>query len=671
MRKRPIASRTPSSRAHKMSTLGVGAAASLLCRCAGLACAVLAIPAHARAQAATPVDGAAVPATTSDAPLAVADEFDGARHLVTGIEIRYIRENSLLPTEEEVLAATVVLVRTADGFIAPREGFPGQSFTLAQLADDATPYLYDSALALIAPAVFDRLTKGYGLIGVYAEPDPRQFAVVDGEVVDRRPADLTSMTVEVTTGIITDVRTIGMGERLKEGESVNHPVHQRIRDRSPVRPDDGTTDYAIDVPRGDLIDDYIYRLSRHPGRRVDVAVGASGDQPGSVNLDYIVTENKPWFLYFQLANNGTDSTNNWRERFGFVHNQLTNADDILTLEYMTAGFEDIHAFSGSYSRPFFGSDRLRWRVYGSWYTYDASEVGLPNANFEGEGSSVGGEFIWNFFQRRDLFIDAIGGIRAESVEVDNNFANIHGDEEFLIGYTGLSLEQQRESSSTVATAMVEFSLEGGEEPEIDKLGRFDADGDWTVARLGAQHSFYLEPLLNPSLDESPGLAHEIALTAQAQIAFGNRLVPNFQQTAGGLYTVRGYPEAVVAGDNAFIASAEYRYHLPRGLSSSVQPSEFFGTPFRFRPQYPYGPVDWDLIFKGFVDFGRVTHEDRQSFEEDATLVSVGIGAELALSRTLNVRVDWGVALYEIEDALGRTEVDEGDSEVHFVLTVIF
>ncbi|MCA9307371.1 MAG: hypothetical protein KDA16_12615, partial [Phycisphaerales bacterium] len=188
---------------------------------------------------------------------------------------------------------------------------------------------------------------------------------------------------------------------------------------------------------------------------------------------------------------------------------------------------------------------------------------------------------------------------------------------------------------------------------------------------GAQHSFYLEPLLNPSLDESPGLAHEIALTAQAQIAFGNRLVPNFQQTAGGLYTVRGYPEAVVAGDNAFIASAEYRYHLPRGLSSSVQPSEFFGNPFRFRPQYPYGPVDWDLIFKGFVDFGRVTHEDRQSFEEDATLVSVGIGAELALSRTLNVRVDWGVALHEIEDALGRTEVDEGDSEVHFVLTVIF
>lgn len=109
-------------------------------------------------------------------------------------------------------------------------------------------------------------------------------------------------------------------------------------------------------------------------------------------------------------------------------------------------------------------------------------------------------------------------------------------------------------------------------------------------------------------------------------------MPNFQQTAGGLYTVRGYPEAVVAGDNAFIASAEYRYHLPRGLSSSVQPSEFFGTPFRFRPQYPYGPVDWDLIFKGFVDFGRVTHEDRQSFEEDATLVSVGIGAELAAFR---------------------------------------
>ena len=59
------------------------------------------------------------------------------------------------------------------------------------------------------------------------------------------------------------------------------------------------------------------------------------------------------------------------------------------------------------------------------------------------------------------------------------------DEEFLIGYTGLSLERQRESSSLVASATVEFSLDGGDESSIDRLGRFDSDADWTVARRRA------------------------------------------------------------------------------------------------------------------------------------------------------------------------------------------
>ncbi len=619
-----------------------------------------------------PVTEAAPPESpTPGVPMGVADDLDGERRLISGIDIRYIRENRLLPSGAEVLQATVTLVRTPDGFIAPRDGLAAETLTLAQIGADPTPYLYDSALALIAPAVVRRLNSDFGLIGVYAEPDPRQFAVVEGQVVDRRPPDRSTMTIEITTGVLTQVRTIGVGERIKEGEGVDNPIHQRIKDRSPVRADDGSVEQAIDVLRGDLIDDYIYRLNRHPGRRVDVAVGAAGDQPGAVTLDYIVTENRPWFLYFQLANTGTESTDDLRERFGFIHNQLTNSDDTLSLEYMTANFDDIHSFSGSYSRPFFGSERLRWRVYGSWYTYDASEVGLPDANFEGEGSSVGGELTWNVFQHRDLFIDLVGGLRADRVEVDNQFAGIEGDEDFVLGYAGATLERNRETSSTFASAMFEYSLVGGDEPEIDRLGRLMADEDWAIVRLDAQHSFYLEPIFNSDLDESSGLAHEVALTGRVQASLGDRLVPNYQQTVGGLYTVRGYPEAIVAGDTTFIASAEYRFHLPRTFSPSPEPGELFGNPFRWRPQYAYGPVDWDLIFKGFVDYGRVLNEDRQSFEEDATLVSVGIGAEFALSRALNFRIDWGIALHEIEDALGDSEVDEGDSEVHFVLTVIF
>jgi hypothetical protein len=79
-----------------------------------------------------------------------------------------------------------------------------------------------------------------------------------------------------------------------------------------------------------------------------------------VTLDYLVAENKPWTAYAELSNTGTKQTNEWRERFGFVHNQLTRSDDILRLDYATAGFDRSHAVNVDYSFPIL-SDRVRAR----------------------------------------------------------------------------------------------------------------------------------------------------------------------------------------------------------------------------------------------------------------------------------------------------------------------
>ena len=597
------------------------------------------------------------------------DASDGGRHRITEIIIEFARENPAHPSQEDVLLGGISLLETDSGFIAPRQGIPSTDIQLADFPLLERPWFYDSALARIAPAVVIRLQQ-LGLIGVYAEPDREQFIVAEGRVLDRRGADDTSLRLIITTGRVTEVNTTGLGERLPEEETVNHPVHARIRDRSPIQPGDAAPEGTVDLLRRDEIDRYVHFLNRHPGRRVDVAVAATGEEPGAVALDYLVTENRPWLLYFQIANTGTESTDALRERFGFIHNQLTNSDDILSVEYLTSNFSDFHAFVGSYERPLFNNDRVRGRVYGSWYTYEASDVGQPNADFDGDGYSIGGEVIWNFHQINDHFFDAIFGARYESIEVDNNLAGIEGDEGFVIGYVGARYERTGDAASTRASATIEFSIDGADD-SVDNLGRIDADDNWVTLNLGVSQSFYLEPLINPALSEDATLVHEVYLSARGQVAFDHRLIPNYQRVVGGLFTVRGYDESVVAGDSVFIGTAEYRFHLPRTFAPDPQPAVFFGTPFRFAPQYKYGPVDWDLILKAFVDVGVTSNSDRKSFEEDNTLVGVGVGAELALSRHFRARVDLGVALDDAETIGGRVENESGDVRVHFQVTLVF
>lgn len=642
----------------------------LLAACAGLVPAV--------SQRALAQDQPTTPAPTP-APEAPARIDDGQRRAVSSITIRYVRDNPGHPAPGELLNSTVELAELEDGYAAPRlSERPDARIVTLRLADLATldkPYLYDSTLPLLAPAVVARM-QHMGYIGIFVEPDPEQFTVVAGKVIDLRAPEDTSLTLLVTTGVVTGVRTVGMGDFLPEADRINNPVHERIIRRSPVAPWRAQDAYADpprprkDLLRRDLIDDHVFRLNRRPGRRVDVAVAPTGEEFGGVTLDYIVTENRPWFLYAQAANNGTSDTGDWRERFGFVHNQLTRNDDIFSIDYVTSGFEDVHSITTTYEAPVGDSERWRWKAFGNWNEYTASDVGFAGADFTGRGWYAGGQVIWNFFQSGDFFLDAVAGARWQRVEVDNELADVTGEEDFVLPFVGVKLERFREYVRTSASLTLEGGFTNGSNDEIDDLGRADVDSDFATIQFDAAHSFYLEPLFNPDLATAGSLAHEISISAFGQVSLGDRLAPNFQQIAGGLYTVRGYPEAVAVGDSVFIGTLEYRWHIPKGMSPDSKPGEFFGRPFRYVPQFQYGPTDWDLIFRAFVDFGRTVNVDRLPFEQDQTLVGSGIGMELVLTRHFSARVDWGFALRSITDDAGD-DVDAGDNEVHLVFTLVF
>lgn len=642
----------------------------------------------APASAQQPVDVNAIkptaPAGTPDALGPTAE--DGARYQISRFILRYKSEHPDLPSFEQLREAPVRLGVSSVGYVAPREGGPSVVLKLGDVIEGTQGVFFRSAVDEVRRALVAEL-NARGVIGVFVQLDPED--VDEAADKDLRPATRSELGVVIWTGKIKSLRSIGTGERLGKNEpAINSKdlVHTRIRAQSPAQ--------EGDVIRRDRIDDFLFRLNRHPGRRVDVALAPAGgpDNPEDVAVDYLITESKPWTLYAQLSNTGTRQTEEWRERFGFVHNQLTGHDDVLRVDYVTGGFKESNAITGSYEFPLL-SDRIRMRLYGMWSEFDASNVGAAGEGFGGRTWQVGTEVAGLLWQQRESFLDVFGGVRWQNVSVTDQqllpSPDATGEANFLIPYGGLRFDRTNEIMSTNASLSLEASLPdlaSTSDDAANRLGRRQVDDGWVVVKFDAQHSMYLEPLFDRGawLGGRGGgtfgatLAHEVVASLRGQAALGSRLIPNEQDVLGGLYSVRGYPESVSAGDSAVVVSLEYRFHYPRTFAASepgrigerAMPTSWpFGKDFRWAPQQPYGQADWDLVFKGFIDAGQTQVTDKLIGEFDNTLVGAGVGAELQFKRNFMARIDWGFALSSVDESGGT--VDAGDNRVHFLFTLLY
>ncbi|MCI0674735.1 MAG: hypothetical protein L0Y42_03045 [Phycisphaerales bacterium] len=567
----------------------------------------------------------------------------------------------------ELAQTEIRLTKTANGYVPP--GADVTEFKLIEAPKDR--YSLRAIYSICSQLV--RALNERGMIGIEVSTDQ-----IEPNGDDRRQGQ-TALQLTISTGEVVQVRTLAAGERINPQLRENNPAHQWIRDHSPVQPRTEGGAVRGSLLRQDLLEEYLFALSRHPGRRVDMAL-SQGDVPGGAVLDYIVTENDPWLWYTQVSNTGTSQTKSVRERFGLIQNQLTGRDDTLTLDYITAGFQDTNALLGSYEWPLDDDRTWRARGFASWSQYTASDVGFAGEDFEGESWSIGGEVSTNIFQYREFFIDAIAGLRFDNIKVDNQAVAIVGEAGLLIPNIGARFERTTQIDNTMGAVFLEFCSAGWtgvDEAELTELGRFLPSEDWVVLRWDATHSFFLEPLLDPDWEdpeaEGSKLAHEIQAVFKGQYAFDRRLIPQFEQVVGGLYTVRGYPESVVAGDSTVIGNLEYRFHVPRAFyqrpdgRETVPEPQLFGGPFRWVPQTPYGTADWDVVLKAFFDAGWAGISEPFFFESDHTLLSAGVGIDFLFKRNLTVRVDWGFVLRALEDL----DVNSGSNRVQFVATFLF
>ena len=697
---------------------------------------------------------------------------DGPHFRVTQFVFEYGRNltHPGLPALTTLDDLEVSLGLTDEGYVAAREGAETVRLRLGDLPLAGQQEFYASAILQVNLAVVNHFVERCRLVGVYICPHPedileqrvvRPGGALSASFEDRRGARTTLREV-VMVGIVSDVRTVASGERVRESQRINNPVHERILRDAPVAPapayralllapsvfarDSFRRERRVDAPSGrpytavvgtiqgstepaeqsleypatiwgpqqaqahalaagaawqeaapasrhdllnkDALDSYVCWLSRHPGRRVDLAVAASGERPGDVGLDFLIAESKPWLAYTQYSNTGTRATDTDRLRFGFIHNQFTNNDDILSLDYSTACFDDSQAFIGSYSAPVSGLDRLRWEAHANWHQFDATQIGAGDADISGDGWTAGGDLVVNVLQRGDFFLDALAGAEWRHIEATNPDFSLSatGDSaraDYLVPHVGLRAERVREISALNAEASFEWNqpgVSGADRQERQVFGREETDSNWHLWQGSAAYSCFLEPLLAPAAWQDPcsrwaTLAHEVMLGGAWQYAGDKRLIPNNRMVAGGLYSVRGYPESVVAGDTAFFAQTEYRFHVPRAVNPrrakeqgpGGKTLDLWGRRFRYLPQHPYGRADWDLILRAFFDVGRTLNTDRMVGEYNETLAGAGLGAELKLYQNVSLRLDWGVPLISTNDG----EADAGVSRVRVVVTLVY
>ncbi len=602
---------------------------------------------------------------------------DGWAIPVGVIRLNYAPHIAGQPPPTLLLNAPIKLAKLPSGYATPwamlgsakritRPGVPLVVTDIQRLNAGGTKQIHASAINAIEQQLVAFLNHK-GIAGVWITVSPKQFR--DNRSI-RQSGD-TGLDLIIHTTAVSAVQTIAEGGRFTgQKTAVNNPELSWIQADSPLQPASApATASSESLLNRRALDNYIDALDRQPGRQVSAAISPSA-VPGEVALKYLVHQSNPWTAYFQLANTGTPQTNIWRETYGFTDTELTGNDDILSINYSTAGFTRENDVNASYSIPIMNPDRLRFRVYAGYDSFSSADVGFPGNSFNGDQSNIGGEFILNLFQHRRLFIDGIVGLKYQHIFVDNTLLGITSTGDFIQPYIGLHAERYTPTNQFTADATVLVSRTSDSEVTLEDLGRPNVERDPTIFQGDVSDAFYLEPLLEPSAYAAgkSTLANQIVISAQGQGAFNQRLIPESEAIAGGLYTVRGYPEAATAGDSVGIETLEYRLHIPRLFPVNPKPPMVFGSPFRFAPQQPYGNPDWDLILKSFLDVGEVINSQRLSYEQNPILVGTGVGAELDLKRNISLQVDWGIALNSIGTVADGNRVTAGSSQFNFVFT---
>ncbi len=595
-----------------------------------------------------------------------------------------------LPPAQSLLDAPVTLGQSKDALNGPGNGERDLPITLSQIK---TPETFSGdALQAIYGSIVGQINKR-GIYGVFVVVDPDQINPSTGEDLRKGTTPLTLLVyASEVRQVRTIVKPVAKYPFKTASTIVDDSKYAKITAHSPLKGPTKTTQGSL-LERSAL-QDYLDRVNRFPGRRVDVAVTASGEDAGVI-LDYIVHVEHPGvFLFDQTSNTGTQASGEWRTRLGGEIRQLTGLDDTLDLSFETSLSSETYSAFGSYQITPLFPDLLKLKVYGGYGRFQAEDVGFDEAQFVGMSGTAGVLAIYTPLYFKGFPLDVIAGAEYKNVDIrDVGTFPQEGRTNFLLPIVGLATDRTTEQFAAFASVQVEPNLPGvigTDSNELQKMGRFNVSKDFVIAKYSFGISTYLEPYLfakqwaayQEEADAAKRrgywkkvtLAHEVSALLHGQYTFADkRLIPQFEDVIGGFASVRGYPEAFTSGDDSAVFNAEYRFHALRILKplDTDQPDDPNKPPppppkFALRPPTILGRPDLDVILRLFYDVGYAENNNIvEATETNRLLMSVGVGAEVQVLRYLNLRLDCGFPLLSATDKTSRP-VEAGSPRLSFV-----
>lgn len=374
---------------------------------------------------------------------------------------------------------------------------------------------------------------------------------------------------------------------------------------------------AINV---DQLKEDIDWLNRNPFRQVSVVTRAGGE-PGTTTLALQASESIPFRMYGGFNNTGTQSTQEERMFFGMNWGNAFGRADQLGFQLTSSlDFKTSVSVSGNYAFD------LPWRHTVRLITA-LSELNSdenPPLSLNGQSWQAGLRYeipLPNLKKRATHGIEL--GLDFKSSDNNLEFSNIPVTDNLThvaqasLSYR-LSVPDKRGQTSLQATL---FGAPGG-------LTHRNEDAFFSASRAGASADYVYGTIdLRRQTQLPRGFVWSKSVRAQASSA---NLIGSEQFGAGGSYSVRGYEEGEVFGDQGVLLSHELIY---RGLG----PLEKLGMKAAHDNFQPF-------IFQDYAWLSNVNKFGGERPNVD--LHSVGAGVRYNLRQNLNAQFSYGWQLID-------------------------
>lgn len=236
---------------------------------------------------------------------------------------------------------------------------------------------------------------------------------------------------------------------------------------------------------------------------------------------------------------------------------------------------------------------------------------------------------WTLATRYEIPLPIIGNLSHDLVlgidfKRTNNFL-LYGDNlvwnsdidifQFLMKYQGTY-----DDSFGVTSYEVSLFLSPGDITKNNKKSKF------IIERPGAKPNYaYIDLDIERITRMKWDFSWVINFLGQASFS---KLLLSEQLSLGGSFTIRGYMENEVTGDNGLLLKNEIRFpsirYQKKGLNNTLQ-------------------------FLAFLDYGFVTNVDKSIVNSSKSLLSIGPGVRFNMSTYLTMRFDYGFRLIRIKD----------------------